>query len=204
MRRPSDAEAGQPPVGTPDENPFADKHVRIGFTRKVYAILSVQLLLTTAVIAAFVFVPELNKFSKVNGKALTVFAGIASTMVLSTLLCSENLKRSFPSNFILLFLFIDLTYCIGFMLVLGILLMVFGIVAILFRSRMVQTAYACTGAAIFSVYIVFDTQLITGGSNRAFRLSPEDYIMGTVLLYLDAINMFIFLLRILKWLRGDD
>lgn len=105
FRRPSDVEAGIPPSDFPDVNPFTDKYVRIGFIRKVYAILSVQLLITTAMIAACVFVPELNKFAKANGMAMIIVGSIGSVVVLFTLLCCGNLQRSFPTNFILLFLF---------------------------------------------------------------------------------------------------
>ncbi|KAH8031405.1 hypothetical protein HPB51_017177 [Rhipicephalus microplus] len=59
MRRPSDPEMGLPNASAASAspgNPFSDKYIRIGFIRKVYAILSVQLLITAAIIAAFIFV----------------------------------------------------------------------------------------------------------------------------------------------------
>ena len=41
-------------------------------------------------------------------------------------------------------------------------------------------------------FIIFDTQMIMT------RVSPEDYIMATIQLYLDIINLFIEILRILN------
>lgn len=43
-----------------------------------------------------------------------------------------------------------------------------------------------------SAFIIFDTQMIMT------RVSPEDYIMATIQLYLDIINLFIEILRILN------
>ncbi|XP_054925059.1 protein lifeguard 1-like [Dermacentor andersoni] len=245
MGRPSDVEMGIPPAEPPMENPFADKYVRMGFIRKVYAILSVQLLLTTALVAAFVFVPELNKFAKMNGwiSLISFLAGLGLLLVLS---CCGDLQRTFPINFILLFLFtffealglsivcvfykrdevfmavgvtatvfilltifamqttIDFTGCTVVAFVTLILLTILGVVAALFRSKLLQMIYACSGAALFSFYIVIDTQLITGGANRAYSLSPEDYIAGALGLYLDAINLFLYILQIMDHLKGDN
>jgi len=52
--------------------------------------------------------------------------------------------------------------------------------------------YAIGGTLLFSGYIVYDTYLI----NR--RLSPDEYIMGAISLYLDFINLFLNILRLLS------
>jgi len=51
---------------------------------------------------------------------------------------------------------------------------------------------------LYSGFIVFDTHMIM------HRLSPEEYIVATIELYLDIINLFIEILKILdkinrKW-----
>ncbi|XP_075526386.1 protein lifeguard 1-like [Dermacentor variabilis] len=99
---------------------------------------------------------------------------------------------------------IDFTGCNTVAFVLVILLMIFGVVAAFFPSKTLQMIYACAGAAIFSFYIVIDTQQITGGANRANPLSPEDYIAGAIALYLDAINLFLYILQIMDQLKGDN
>ena len=49
--------------------------------------------------------------------------------------------------------------------------------------------YALMGSLLFSLYIIFDTWSITT------YLSYDDYVLGAVNLYLDFINLFLFLLR---------
>jgi len=52
--------------------------------------------------------------------------------------------------------------------------------------------YATIGTLIFSGYVVFDTQMIIR------HLSYEEYIIGAVSLYLDLINLFLQILRIVN------
>ena len=51
------------------------------------------------------------------------------------------------------------------------------------------------GAFIFSLYIIYDTQVMLGG-NHKYSLSPEEYIFAALNLYLDIINLFMYLLSI--------
>ena len=53
-------------------------------------------------------------------------------------------------------------------------------------------------AGIYSVYLIIDTQLIMGGKRQ--ELSLDNYVLGTVMLYVDIIQLFLNLLRIL----GDN
>ncbi|KAI0063489.1 UPF0005-domain-containing protein [Artomyces pyxidatus] len=52
--------------------------------------------------------------------------------------------------------------------------------------------YAIGGTLLFSGYVVYDTYLINS------RLSPDEYIMGAISLYLDFINLFLSILRLLN------
>ena len=52
-------------------------------------------------------------------------------------------------------------------------------------------ALAMGGAVLFSAYIVYDVHMI------ANRLSPDEYIHASISLYLDIVNLFLHLLRIL-------
>merc|ERR1719401_1528156 len=57
--------------------------------------------------------------------------------------------------------------------------------------------YACGGALLFSFYIVYDTQLILGGKHqRSHEFSIDDYCFAAISLYLDIVQLFLFLLRI--------
>jgi len=60
-------------------------------------------------------------------------------------------------------------------------------------SRMVFSALM---ALIFVGYILYDTSLIL------HHMGPDDYIIATVTLYLDIINLFLYLLEILRMLQG--
>ncbi len=56
-------------------------------------------------------------------------------------------------------------------------------------------AYGSAGALIFSMYIVYDTQLMLGGKHK-YSISPEEYIFAALNLYLDVVNLFMFILQI--------
>jgi len=60
----------------------------------------------------------------------------------------------------------------------------------------VDLMYAWAGVFLFSFYIVFDTQLIVGGNHKC-QFDIDDYCFAALNLYLDIIQLFIHLLRIL-------
>uniref|UniRef100_A0A1B6EFK0 Uncharacterized protein n=1 Tax=Clastoptera arizonana TaxID=38151 RepID=A0A1B6EFK0_9HEMI len=92
---------------------------------------------------------------------------------------------------------IDFTAYGGILLVALIVLMLYGFIMMLFPySRTANTIYACLGAFIFGIYLVYDTQLMIGG-NHKYSISPEEYIFATLNIYLDIINMFLFILQII-------
>ncbi len=57
--------------------------------------------------------------------------------------------------------------------------------------------FSLCGALLFSGYVVYDTYVITK------RLSPDEYIMGAISLYLDFINLFLYILRVLNNVSRD-
>jgi len=59
-------------------------------------------------------------------------------------------------------------------------------------SETMDLIYAVGGTLLFSGYIVYDTYMITK------RLSPDEFIVGAVSLYLDVINLFLSILRLLN------
>ena len=44
---------------------------------------------------------------------------------------------------------------------------------------------------------MYDTQLMVGGSHK-YSLSPEEYVFASLNLYLDIVNLFIEILKILE------
>src|SRR3954451_12824188 len=72
-------------------------------------------------------------------------------------------------------------------------LVLFGFMAAFFpHSSTVELAYSGIGALIFSAYILVDTQLIM----RHYHVEEE--IAAAISLYLDIINLFLNILRILN------
>ncbi|ORY06187.1 UPF0005-domain-containing protein, partial [Basidiobolus meristosporus CBS 931.73] len=65
-------------------------------------------------------------------------------------------------------------------------------------SNGVQFAIAIVVAVLFCGYIVYDTYMIIN------RLSPDEYIIASIDLYLDVINLFLAILRILNELNSDN
>ena len=51
------------------------------------------------------------------------------------------------------------------------------------------------GLILYSMFLLYDTQLIAGG--RKYQLSLDDYIVGALILYIDIIMIFVELLRLL-------
>ena len=92
-----------------------------------------------------------------------------------------------------------MSYGLLFTLLIG--LLIFGLMAAIFQNEVLDSLYSAMGAIVFSMYIVVDTQIMMGGvkgGRKAHRLaiSPEEYIFAALNLYLDVVNLFLFMLRI--------
>nr|CAI5839935.1 unnamed protein product [Callosobruchus analis] len=88
----------------------------------------------------------------------------------------------------------------GVLFVAALILFLFGIIAIFIRSNIVNLIYASLGALIFSVYLVYDTQLMMGGKHK-YSISPEEYIFAAINIYIDIVNIFMFVLQIIGHTR---
>jgi len=216
---------------------FSDKAVRLGFIRKVYSILTAQLVLTMAFIGLF-FLDSVKGFTAANQWIVWV-AIVMSFVFLIILACCPGVSRKSPHNMIFLGLFtccegfmlgtitaryeaaevllavgftaavvlaltlfafqtkIDFTACGGALLCVLVIFILAGFVAAFFpQTRTVRLVYACIGAVIFSLYIVYDTQIMIGG-NHKYSLDPEEYVFAALNLYLDIVNLFIYILQII-------
>lgn len=60
------------------------------------------------------------------------------------------------------------------------------------RSTGFELILCFGGAFVFCLFILYDTQMMMK------HLSPEEYILATINLYMDIINLFIYILRILQ------
>lgn len=91
---------------------------------------------------------------------------------------------------------IDFTRWGGALFIILIVFILFGLLKIFIKGRTIEMLYATIGACIFMLYIIYDTQLMIGGTHK-YAISPEEYIFAALNLYLDVINLFLFLLQII-------
>lgn len=214
--------------------------VRNDFIRKVYSLLTVQLLVTTVIAAPFTLMDEsvILPWMVRNMWVMWLSTGV-SFMVMITFACNPDLMQQVPINYFLLGLFtITEGLCIGFVsalyttqsvvLAFGIVtvvtlaltvfavmtdidltksafpyllagtvvLIVAGLVLMVFPSETGLVIYSAVGALLFSVYLVFDTQMIIGGKHRTNQFSVDDYVPATIALYLDIVQLFLYFLQL--------
>ncbi|XP_031633127.1 protein lifeguard 1-like [Contarinia nasturtii] len=89
----------------------------------------------------------------------------------------------------------DFTVMGGVLFVALMLFVVFSFVLMFTRSEIAHLIFAGIGALLFSIYLIYDTQMIMGG-NHKYSMSPEEYVLGSITLFLDIINIFLYILRI--------
>jgi len=80
-------------------------------------------------------------------------------------------------------------------------LIIAGVVGIFMRSETYQLLYSAAGVVLFTALTAYDTQMIKRMSNSlGTEVGEADFvrlsILGALKLYLDFLNMFLFLLRI--------
>jgi FtsH-binding integral membrane protein len=224
-----------PPKASYAEN--MEKRVRLGFMRKVYGILTVQLFVTFGIVCVFAFVESVKE--AVQSKPSIMYAAIAVSFAsLIALSCCPGVAKNVPGNYICLAVFtlseayllgaissyystsalvwsigalviivvgltlfafqtkIDFTTLSGSLFVILLAFILFGIWAAIFRSQVVQTIYATLGVIIFGIFLVYDTQLVIGGKHHAVSYTSDDYVFAALNLYLDIVQMFLYLLRL--------
>jgi FtsH-binding integral membrane protein len=219
---------GEVPVQT-----IIEQSVRVGFIRKVYGILSCQLLLTVLVAGTCMKVDSVRNFVVTNPWMLT----LAMVMSIGLIVGLMVKKDEHPTNMYLLtaFTFVE-SYTIGVIcasfeangmgsivlqaailtLVVFISLTAFtmqskfdfsflggalysGLMILITWSFMgflfgfpQGALFSLGGALLFCGFILYDTHMILE------RLGPDDYIVASIELYLDIINLFIYILDLLS------
>uniref|UniRef100_A0A674H6A3 Transmembrane BAX inhibitor motif containing 4 n=1 Tax=Taeniopygia guttata TaxID=59729 RepID=A0A674H6A3_TAEGU len=200
------------------------------FLRKVYSILSVQVLLTTVTSAIFLYSTGVQAFVH-ERPALLLISGFGSLAVIVAL---TLYRHQHPVNLYLLFgftllealtvaitvsfydvaivlqafilttsVFLGLTaytlqskrdfskFGAGLFACLWILIFS-SFLRLFFYSETIELVFAAAGALLFCGFIIYDTHLLM------HKLSPEEYILAAINLYLDIINLFLHLLRFLE------
>jgi FtsH-binding integral membrane protein len=207
--------------------------LRLGFIRKVYGILSFQLLLTVF-FCGLTFVNSVREFYQTNVAIFWVCLGI-SIFLIMPLICCQSVARTVPTNYIFLTLWTlcesymvatccsfyspdvvitaasltcaitlgltfyafttktDFTFMGGFLCVGVILLFFLGLFSIIFSF--LNTLYCVLGVLLFSLYLIYDTQLVMGKYGAEYQI--DDYIIAALMIYIDIIQIFLYLLELL-------
>lgn len=90
---------------------------------------------------------------------------------------------------------IDFTVLSGVLFSALIVLILMGFLSIFLKTQFLNLLYAGGGTLLFSAYLVYDVQLIAGG--RKYEFSVDDYVPAALAVYLDVINLFLFILRLI-------
>lgn len=94
---------------------------------------------------------------------------------------------------------VDFTKCRGLFCVLGIVMFVTSIITIIVLSfkyiYWLHMLYAAIGAIVFTMFLAYHTQLLIG--NRKYSIGPDEYVFGALSIYVDVIQIFLFLLQII-------
>ncbi|KAG7466949.1 hypothetical protein MATL_G00147770 [Megalops atlanticus] len=93
---------------------------------------------------------------------------------------------------------VDITKCNGLLCILAMVLIVTGIITAIVLAfdyvPWLQMLYAAIGAIVFTVFLVYHTQLLIG--NRKHAISPEEYVYAALSIYVDIILIFLSVLQI--------
>jgi FtsH-binding integral membrane protein len=201
--------------------------VRADFIRKVYGLFFLSLLVTVGVgalalpyagaimaiwpvliiaeIACIIGLTFARRVAGVNVALLYLFAAIQGAILGPLLALYEARYPGLPAEagWVTVAVFGSLTaYAfatkkdfsfLGGMLFIGVIgLVIAGIVSMFVHAALLSMIYSVAGVLIFSGFVLYDTSQIM------LRLAPEDAVMGAVSLYLDFINLFLFILRLLS------
>lgn len=216
---------------------FAEKTVRLGFIRKVFGLLSLQLAVTVAVTTLFVLSAPTKNYVFANPWTFWTAFGVSFGLII-LMGVSESVRRSYPMNLIVLSAFtlaesvlvgtiaatynpatvllaagvtggvvlglfafslqtkVDLTASSGLLFSIFTAFFFASIIQMFVHAKALHMVLVVGGAVLFSVYLVFDVQMIMGG--HKYAISPDEYVFATLNLYLDVINLFLYILQILS------
>jgi FtsH-binding integral membrane protein len=89
-----------------------------------------------------------------------------------------------------------------FLFIFGMIVFIFGIGCIFWQNPIAQLVYSCLAALLFGVYLIYDTQMILG--KFTFSYSLDDAYFAAIMLYIDIMEIFLQVLRILSLTRGNN
>ena len=158
-----------------------------------------------------------------DGEDVMIALGITALLVIfltafAFQVISSKLRRK--QNWLILQTKIDFTLCRGVLAAVFFVFFFFGLgIAILplfgVNIELLHLVYSAIGVLIFSVYLIYDTQvedkrqilikiclsqMMMGGDHK-FSISPEEYIFAAIAIYLDILNLFLHILKLVAAAR---
>lgn len=89
----------------------------------------------------------------------------------------------------------DFTYEGGLLFMCCFALLAVSFIQIFFYCRWLEILICIFGVILFGVYLIYDTQLLLGDKGNKYEI--DDYVLAALNIYVDIINMFIYILRLL-------
>ena len=132
--------------------------------------------------------------------------GITSIYIKTDILYTSILITTGTTTSLILYSFIttvDFTEYYTYLFAIFISLIFISIVNLFFHNSIIQIIISGSGALIFACFIVLDMQMIIGRKHIRYRYSIDDYIFAAMSLYLDVINMFIYVMECLTLTTSD-
>ena len=90
----------------------------------------------------------------------------------------------------------DFTVCGPALFIFGMTFSIVGFFLAIFGFHL-GIVWAGIGVILFSFYLLFDTQMIMGGDSKRYQFDEDSYILAAVALYLDIVNIFLYILQML-------
>uniref|UniRef100_A0A8C8VFZ0 Transmembrane BAX inhibitor motif containing 1 n=1 Tax=Pelusios castaneus TaxID=367368 RepID=A0A8C8VFZ0_9SAUR len=160
-----------------------DRRVRHTFIRKVYTIISLQLLVTVGIIAVFTFVSPVRTFVQWN---VTVYYSSYAVFLVTYLVlaCCPGPRRRFPWNIILLIIF---TLAMAFMT---------GTIASTYNTKAVLIAMVITAiVAVIVTLFCFQTKVDFTSCSGLFC------VLGIVLFLTSVVTAAVLYYKYIQWVH---
>ena len=138
-----------------------------------------------------IFMSYLLSFTTINYDTDTVLLAMGTTLAITTALSLYAIQTRY-----------DFTEMGAYLTVFLVGLIVATTINIFVQNTIFTKIIATIGILIFSCFIVYDVQLIVGGKHRRYSYDIDDYIFATINIYLDIINLFLYILELLSGNRN--
>ena len=94
------------------------------------------------------------------------------------------------------------SYFTEFLFISTVSLILIGIINIFIMSTFLQLFIAGFGSIVFSGFIIYDTKMIISNQYRVY--SKNDFVLASINLYLDIINLFLYILECLNLSNSEN